>query len=109
MQRIVKIDGHGEIDLSTLDQRLLVERIGEALIRLPLVSRFMGHTVPRATAESYMHPEAHKELEEAVAVAFVKDAMRLGTGEMFERWYDEESMRQLNLEAATRLFRDRPK
>ena len=56
-----------------------------------------------------MHPEAHKELEEAVAVAFVKDAMRLGTGEMFERWYDEESMRQLNLEAATRLFRDRPK
>jgi hypothetical protein len=106
MQRIVKAR-RGDVDLDLLDQVLLVQRIGELMVRLPMVSAALGHKTLRATAESYLHPEAHKEPEMAVAVEFVMDAFALGTAcndgsvQMVRKWYDKGSVEGFS-RAATR-------
>lgn len=74
-----------------LFQRLDKEKLGENLLRLPLVSFHANHKKVQYTVRDYVLPS-----EDNLEGQFVRDLFTLTTDELIEKWFDgEDNARQI--------------
>jgi hypothetical protein len=69
-----------ELDPDVPFLELDLSRLGDALVRLALTSRQLGHTAAALTAQHYYHPASPEE-------KFLHDVFSLNPEEIAERWF----------------------
>lgn len=77
----------------------LERRIGQLVLKLPLLAAISRHAYPTSTLKDYLHETGDDPVFDE-SLAFLKDLLTLDTKGMVERWYPEREVRRF-LDAAS--------
>ncbi len=69
----------------------LSEKIGQIVLKLPMLAATLRHTRPYSTLRDYLHVDPDAPLEDRQAIELLRDIMLGRTTEIIEKWYDKST------------------